>query len=96
MSCCPPDILLLADDFKVNLTTKSRKIFLAGVTAAKKTRLKGWMEPLNDYDNVWPFNFHDIFLPEKTTARMQIAQCSIGSACNIAADVVVSLQAVEL
>uniref|UniRef100_A0A0E9TEF1 Uncharacterized protein n=1 Tax=Anguilla anguilla TaxID=7936 RepID=A0A0E9TEF1_ANGAN len=87
--------MLLADDTKLHLTRKFRKVLLAGLTAAKKTILKGWMEPLNSYNAVWPGYSYDIVLLEKSTATFRRAQCNTITAWNIAADAVVRLQAMD-
>lgn len=87
-----PDVLLLADGSKLELNMKSEKILLAGLTAAKKTILKGWMETSNAYNAIWLGYFYDVILLEKTTARIHKAKDNTIAAWNTAAEKIIDLQ----
>lgn len=69
----PPEVLLLADDSQFALPLQSRRLFLAGMTAAKKTILKCLVEPSISFFSIWLNYLHDIILLERTMAGLHLA-----------------------
>ena len=69
-----PYIHLLNDDSNLSLTEKSRKIWLSGLTAAKKIIAQRWKPPHDLSKTHWLRSFLDIAYLELSSARINLAQ----------------------
>ncbi|MGH0161805.1 UNVERIFIED_CONTAM: hypothetical protein FKN15_068748 [Acipenser sinensis] len=85
-----PEVLLLADDSLLMLTSHSRKLFLAGMMAAKKTILKEWMEQSISFSSVWLDYVYDLIL-ERSMARLHSASAGTMAAWDVSVDQVAQL-----
>ena len=69
-----PAVHLLNDDSHLSLAEKNRKVWLAGLTAAKKIVVQRWKSP-HDISTVhWLRSFLDISYMELSSARVNNAQ----------------------
>jgi len=71
-----PTLLLLNDDSHLGLNEKQRKVWLAGLTAAKKLVVQRWLPPHKLYARKWLEYFQDVVMLELSTARLNKAQIS--------------------
>ena len=71
---CEPIPLLLNDDSQMTLSEKQRKLWLAGLTAAKKLIVQRWLPPHKLYTKKWLEYFHDVVMLELSTARVNKAK----------------------
>ena len=69
-----PAVHLLNDDSHLSLTERTRKIWLAGLTAAKKIIVQRWKPPHDISHTHWLRNFLDISYLELSSARINNAQ----------------------
>ena len=68
---CLPHILLLNDDSSLNITLHKKRIFLAGLTAAKKNLVMRWKPPHNLSIHRWKISFYEVLKLEASSARAQ-------------------------
>ena len=68
-----PNLLLLNDDSNLDLNTKQQKIWLAGLTAAKKLIVQRWLPPHKLPPRKWLEYFLDAVMLELSTARINRA-----------------------
>ena len=71
---CEPIPLLLNDDSQMTLNEKQRKLWLAGLTAAKKLIVQRWLPPHKLPTKQWLEFFHDVIMLELSTARVNKAK----------------------
>ena len=92
---CLPHILLLNDDSSLNLTLSMKRVFLTGLTAAKKMLVIRWKPPhkLNIYQ--WKQSFYELLKLEASSARAQRAHTENIQAYLIAAEKVCNLQVLD-
>lgn len=69
-----PAVHLLNDDSHLSLTEKTRKIWLAGLTAAKKIVVQRWKPPHDISNTHWLRSFLDISYLELSSARVNDAR----------------------
>lgn len=65
-----PALLLLGDNSNIVLNLQKRRLFMAGLTAAKKSILNGWFEPQCDRGSVWLSFYLSILILERSTAKL--------------------------
>jgi len=63
-------LLLLNDDSHLGLNEKQRKVWLAGLMAAKKLVVQRWLPPHKLYSRKWLEYFQDMVMLELSTARV--------------------------
>ena len=68
---CLPHILLLNDDSTLNIISHKKRIFLAGLTAAKKMLVMRWKSPHNLNIHRWKTSFYEVLRLEASSARAQ-------------------------
>lgn len=71
-----PIPLLLNDDSHMGLNARQRKIWLAGLTAAKKLVVQRWIPPHKLYTKKWLEYFLDVKMLELSTARVNGAKAA--------------------
>uniref|UniRef100_A0A0E9WYF9 Uncharacterized protein n=1 Tax=Anguilla anguilla TaxID=7936 RepID=A0A0E9WYF9_ANGAN len=64
-----PALLLLGDNANIVLNLQKRRLFMAGLTAAKSI-LNGWFEPQCDRGSVWLRFYLSILILERSTAKL--------------------------
>ena len=70
---CTPNLLLLNDDSQLELSFIQRKLWLAGLTAAKRILIKRWKPPHSLNINQWYPSFLDVLSLELSIARTKNA-----------------------
>lgn len=80
-----PVVLLLNDDSSLGFTELQRKIWLAGLTSAKKIIAQRWLPPHTLSVRHWLLQFHEIVMLELSTARINKARASTIEAWKVVA-----------
>lgn len=69
-----PALHLLLDDSRFPITEKTRKLWLAGITAAKKLVVQRWLPPHDLSIKHWIYTLLDILYMELSSARVNHAK----------------------
>lgn len=90
-----PTLLLLNDDSHLGLNEKQRKVWLAGLTAAKKLIVQRWLPPHKLYARKWLEYFQDVVMLELPTAQVNKARSSTLDSWKRAASAITDLLSSE-
>ncbi len=69
-----PILYLIGFNPNILVSFQQKRIILAASTAAKKTIIKNWFEPITDFKRTWLLFFFDVCLLERSTARINNAR----------------------